>query len=107
MMVEDRRTALRFNVQVPTEYENSHTGSGLTENVSLSGVLIERVSRSIAIQTEIRLRFSFFIGSFDTVFHGTVIRHTEGGFAVQFADMDPVQLDVLRRILRLSPLGSP
>ena len=107
MMVEERRVAPRFSVQVPTEYEDSHMGSGLTENVSLSGVRIEHASRSIPIQTEIRLRFSFFIGSFDTVFHGTVIRHTGGGFAVEFGDMDPVQLDVLRRILRLSPLGSP
>ena len=107
MMVEERRAAPRFNVRVPTEYENSHMGSGLTENVSVSGVLIEPASRSIAIQTEIQLRFSFFIGSFDTVFHGTVVRHTEGGFAVHFEDMDQVQLEVLRRILRLSPLGSP
>ncbi len=107
MIVEEQRSAPRFNVQVPTEYENGHPGSGLTENVSLSGVLIEPASRSIAIQTEIRLRFSFFIGSFDTLFHGTVVRHTGDGFAVEFGDMDPVQLDVLRRILRLSPLGSP
>ncbi len=105
-MVEERRREPRFSVQVPTEYENSQTGSGLTENVSLSGVLIEHASRSIPIQTEIRLRFSFFSGSFDTEFQGTVIRHTGGGFAVQFGDMDPVQVEVLRRIIRLSPLGS-
>ncbi len=105
MMVEERRREPRFPVQVPTEYENSQTGSGLTENVSLSGVLIE-ASRSIPIQTEIRLRFSFFVGSFDTEFQGTVIRHTGGGFAVQFGDMDPVQAEVLRRIIRLAPLGS-
>ena len=98
-MVEERRAAPRFSVQVPTEYENSHMGSGLTENVSLSGVLIEPASRSIAIQTEIGMRFSFFIGSFGTVFQGTVVRHTEDGFAVQFIDMDEAQLEVLRKIL--------
>ena len=107
MIVQEQRREPRFSVQVPTEYENCHPGSGLTENLSLSGVLIERVSRSIAIQTELRLRFSFFIGSFDTLFHGTVVRHTGDGFAVEFGDIDPVQLNVLRRILRLSPLGSP
>ncbi len=107
MMVEEQRAAPRVSVQVPTEYENSHTGSGVTENVSVSGVLIDHASRSMAIQTAIRLRFSFFIGSFDTVFHGTVIRQTGDGFAVQFGDMDQVQLEVLRRILRLSPLGLP
>ena len=106
MMVEEQRREPRFIVEVPTEYENSQTGSGFTENLSVSGVLIEHASRSMAIQTEIRLRFSFFIGSFDTVFQGTVIRHTGGGFAVQFGDMDGFQLGVLRRIIRLSPLGS-
>ena len=106
-MVEEKRTAPRISVQVPTEYENSQMGSGLTENMSVSGVLIEPASRSIAIQTQIRLRFSFFIGSFDTEFHGTVVRHTGNGFAVQFQEVDDVQREVLRRILRLSPLGSP
>ena len=97
-MVEEQRVAPRFSVQVPTEYENSHMGSGLTENVSLSGVLIEHASTSMAIQAEIQLRFSFFSGSFDTVFRGTVVRHTEDGFAVQFVDMGEAQLEVLRRI---------
>ena len=63
MMVEEQRAAPRFSVQVPTEYEDAHTGCGHTENVSLSGVLIEHASISIAIQTRIRLRFSFFMGS--------------------------------------------
>ncbi len=99
MMVEEQRAAPRFGVQAPAEYENSHVGSGLTENVSISGVRIEHASRSIAIQTEIRLRFSFFMGSFDTVFRGTVVRQTGDGFAVQFGDMGEAQLEVLRRIL--------
>ncbi len=99
-MVEERRAAPRFSIQVPTEYANSHTGGGLTENVSLSGVRIEHASVSIEIQTDIRLRFSFFMGSFDTVFLGTVVRHTGDGFAAQFGDMGEAQLEVLRRILR-------
>ncbi len=99
MMVEEQRAAPRLSIQAPTEYENSHMGSGFTKNVSLSGVRIEHASRSIAIQTEIRLRFSFFTGSFDTIFQGTVVRHTEGGFAVQFGDMGEAQLQMLRRIL--------
>ncbi len=102
MMVKEQR-APRFSVQVPTEYEDSHTGSGLTENVSLSGVRVEHVSRSMAIQTEIRLRFSFFMGSFDTVFRGAVVRHTGDGFAVQFGDMGEAQLEVLHRVLRRFP----
>ncbi len=103
MMVEQRRAAPRFTIQVPTEYENSQMGSGLTENVSISGVRIENASVSIAIQTEIRLRFSFFKGSFDTLFRGTVVRHTGPGFAVQFSDMDKGQIKVLHRALNYPP----
>ena len=100
MMAEERRRAPRLSVQAPTEYENSHTGSGLTENVSLSGVLIGRASVSIAIQTETRLRFSFFVGSFGTEFRGTVIRHAGDGFAIQFSDMGEAQLEVLHKAFR-------
>ncbi len=99
MMVEEQRAAPRLSIQAPTEYENSHMGSGFTENVSLSGVRIEHATIPMAMQTEIRLRFSFFVGSFDTVFQGTVVRDTGPGFAVQFGDMGEAQLEVLRGIL--------
>ncbi len=99
MMVEEQRRARRFSIQVPTEYKNSQMGSGLTGNVSTSGVLVKNASVSSAIQTEMWLRFSFFLGSFGTVFQGTVVRHTGDGFAVQFGDMGEAQLEVFRRIL--------
>lgn len=106
MTYEEKRVSARISVQVPTDYENSHTGSGLTENLSLSGVLIESASTSIGVQTDIEMRFAFFIGSSNTVFRGTVVRHTSDGFAVHFEDMDEVQLGVLRKIHQLAPLGS-
>ena len=84
MMVEERRAAARLSVEVPTEYETPHVGNGFTKDVSLSGVLIENASKSVEIQTGIRLRFSFFVGSFDTVFWGSVVRQTGDGFAVHF-----------------------
>ena len=101
MMVKVEREAPRFDVQAPVEYENSHRGSGSTTNLSLVGVLIEYASTIIPIETEIRLRFSFFEGSFDTEFRGTVIRHTKDGFAVQFGDMGETQLEVLQRTFQL------
>ncbi len=101
MMGREQRAAQRYSVRVSTEYEGSDMGSGFTENVSLSGALIEYASTSIPIQTKIRMRFSFFIGSFDTVFWGIVVRHTEDGFAVEFVDMGESQLAVLRKILGL------
>jgi len=101
MIAREQRAASRFTVRVSTEYESSHTGNGFTENLSLSGVLIEYASTSIPIKTMITMRFSFFAGSFDTEFQGSVVRHTDDGFAVQFVDMGEAQLEVLRRILRL------
>lgn len=101
MLGRDRRAAHRYTVRVSTEYESSEVGSGFTENVSISGALVEYASRVIPIQTKIQLRFSFFPGSFDTVFRGIVARHTEDGFAVEFVDMGETQLEVLRKILRL------
>ena len=101
MIGRDQRTASRFTVRVSTEYEGSHVGTGLTENLSLSGVLIEYASTSIPIKTKIAMRFSFFAGAFDTVFWGSVVRQTDDGFAVQFVDMGETQLEVLRKILRL------
>ena len=102
-MVEDRRTALRISVQVPTKYEYPHMGYGFTDNVSLSGVSIEHASRSMALQTKTGMRFCFFMGSFDILFRGTVVRLTEDGFAVQFGDLDEAQREVLHRGLHLSP----
>ncbi len=103
MMVEERRAAPRLSIQAPAEYEDSRMGSGFTKNVSLSGVRIEHASVSMAIQTEIRLRFSFFMGSFGTEFRGTVVRHTGPGFAVQFSDMDKGQIKVLHRAFNYPP----
>ena len=100
-MAKEQRTAPRFDVKAPVEYENSHKGSGFTTDLSLAGVLIEYASTMIVIETEIRLWFSFFEGSFDTVFRGTVVRHTEDGFAVQFVDMGEAQIAVLQRTFRL------
>ncbi len=105
-MAKEQRAAQRYSVRVSTEYESSDMGSGFTENVSLSGALIEYASRSIPLKTKIRLRFSFFVGSFDTVFQGIVSRHTDDGFAVQFVEMGESQVEVLRKCLRLSPTGS-
>ncbi len=115
MTFEEKRVAPRFHVQVPTEYENSHsgsdlkgsdpTGSGMTANLSTSGVLIEPASTSMAVETGIQLRFAFFIGSSHTVFRGTVVRQTSDGFAVHFGDMDEAQLGVVRRIRQLAPVA--
>ncbi len=105
MTIDEERRAPRFSIQVPTEYEyrTSTWGTGLTENVSTSGVLVEHTSAASPIDAEMRMRFSFFHGSFDTVFTGAVVRYTEGGFAVRFVHLEPTQIDVLRRTLSVPP----
>ncbi len=80
--------------------QDAETGRGLTKDVSLSGVRIEQVSLAVPIETELRLRFSFFLGSYATLFPGKVVRHTTDGFAVQFGSLDVAQLETLRTALR-------
>ncbi len=80
--------------------QDAETGRGFTKDVSLSGVLIERASVEVPIDTELRLRFSFFLGSFETRFQGEVVRNTTDGFAVQFGSLDAAQLEILRTALR-------
>ncbi len=101
MSPEDRRAAPRLRIQAPMEYrQDAETGRGFTKDVSLSGVRIEQASLAVPIETELRLRFSFFLGSFETLFRGNVVRHTTDGFAVQFGSLDVAQLEILRTALR-------
>ena len=102
---QDRRAAPRLSIQVPAEYEyrTSAWGTGFTENVSTSGVLVEHTSAASPIDREMRMRFSFFDGSFGTVFTAAIVRYTKGGFAIRFVDLEPTQIDVLRRALSLPP----
>ncbi len=79
--------------------QDAERGRGFTEDVSLSGVRIEQVSLAVPIETELRLRFSFFLGSFETLFRGKVVRHTTDGFAVQFGSLDVAQIETLRTAL--------
>ncbi len=97
---QERRQTPRFSICVPMEYEDhSVAGRGFTENVSLSGVLIEQPSSPAPIGENLLLRFSFFLGSFGTPFSGKVVRHAEDGFAIQFASLEEAELEILRKAL--------
>ena len=95
----DRRRAIRFEVRAPTQYANHERGTGTTENVSVSGVLIQNATRAVGVGSSLEVRFSFFPGSFDTPFTARVIRHTDDGFALQFDDLGPPQISLLRSAL--------
>ena len=98
---QERRAEPRFSIQVPTEYEyeSSTPGSGFTENVSTSGVLVEHASAGFPIDAELRMRFLFFHGSFDTLFTGAVVRYT----AARFVRLETAQIEVLRRAFSVPP----
>jgi len=65
----------------------------------MSGVLLSSTSNRVSLGTGLELRFSLFAGSFDTSFRGTVVRHTEDGFAVQFDALASAQVELLHRAL--------
>ena len=98
---EDRRLAPRFRIQVPVWFANGTvSGTGVTRDISLTGVRIDEVSVQPDPHAALELRFSFFVGSFETPFRARWIRPTnKGGFAVQFTELGGPQLDLLRRAL--------
>ncbi len=103
MAIEEQRVAPRLSVQVPTEFQNSALGTGVTADVSTSGVRVAHTSIPVRLETQLRMRFSFFFGSFETEFLGTVVRHAGDGFAVRFGSLETAHDEVLRRALSLPP----
>ncbi len=102
----ERRIAPRYRVRVPVEYEQaSVTGRGTTWDISASGVHVSmrHASSALSIGSEVKLRFSFFAGSFDTAFPANVVRQTPEGFAVQFDPLGSAHRDLLRQAL---PIGN-
>lgn len=97
----ERRVARRYDIRVPVEYGQNQAvhGSGTTWNLSVSGVRIQHASRQVEVGGLLALRFSFFPGSFETPLPGSVVRHTEDGFAVQFDVLDATQIRLLSRAL--------
>ena len=98
----ERRIARRYPIQAPVEYEQtSVTGRGTTQDISSSGVHIamSNASPPLSIGNGVKLRFSFFVGSFNVAFPANVVRHTSGGFAVRFDRLGPTHRDVLRQAL--------
>jgi len=88
---------MRFSIRVPVEYEEASA----TWDVSTSGVhvALSYAAPPLSIGTGVRMRFSFFAGSFDLSFAGSVVRHTDEGFAVEFEPLDAAHRDLLRQAL--------
>ena len=104
-----QRAATRVKLQAPVEYRGSEAqgtqgtqgthGTGTIWDISASGARLEDVSASLEQGATAWLRCSFFLGSFDVELKGSVVRHTETGFAVEFRDLGKAQVGLLRSIL--------
>lgn len=102
--VRNRRVAPRYDLRAPVEYSFSDLrGEGVVWNISSSGARIDLAYPPVASGTRLRLRFSFYPGSFETELPAEVVRRTETGFAVRFESLDEKQAKVLR--LALPPLA--
>ena len=90
----------RFDLRAPVAYSGEPgTGRGLIWNISTSGLRIEAASVEAPLGTELRIRASYFAGSSEVTLHGRVVRHTEGGFAVQFENLPFEAQELLNQIL--------
>ena len=99
--------APRYEIRVPVECRfrfKSEIAAGTTTNISTSGVRIALGSGSArqSVGSGLTMRFSFFAGSFETLFGASVVRHTNDGFAVRFSALDGRQRELLRQALPVS-----
>lgn len=95
------RSAPRFNIRAPAEYRwEGRTGSGTIWNISASGARIEKITTPAVLGTEIRVRSSFFPGSFEAELAAHVVRETElGGFAIRWMELGERERGMLERAL--------
>jgi hypothetical protein len=102
------RSAPRFDIRAPAEYRwNGRTGNGTIWNISASGARIEKITTPAVLGTEIRVRSSFFPGSFEAELPGYVVRETElGGFAIRWVHLGERERRILERALP-RPAQSP
>lgn len=97
---QERRQAPRVRLRAPVEYRGRRAqGTGTIWDISASGARLENVSTCLDEGETARMRASFFLGSFDVELKGSVVRHTETGFAVQFLELGTDQVGLLRSIL--------
>ena len=78
---------------------NGHQGTGEVQNISSSGMLIERSSCFAQPGWRVWVRTSYFPGSSEVPIPTVVVRTTDTGFAVRYADLSPAAQDVIGHIL--------
>ncbi len=98
-IVEDDDGNRRRGGRVPTQFESLYSagrseGTGTLADISYSGALIEGASMKPEIGKDLRIYvFVQPVAPFELV--GTVVRHTEAGFAIEY----PAVSDEVRRFV--------
>ena len=73
--------------------------TGQVRDISVTGARIENVGARPEEGSDLRLGFSFYAHALPVPIHGKVVRHIEGGFAVEFQDVDFRTQILLRALL--------
>ena len=74
-------------------------GVGEVENISTSGLLLERCSAPTRTGHTVWLRASYFPGSTEVPLESRVVRTTETGFAVRFVNLTPAAEHMIGQVL--------
>ena len=84
-----KKTCQRRDSRVRTQFETlSSSGTGVLQDISYSGAQIGEISKPPEIGSDITLYvFLQPINPIELV--GTVVRHTENGFAIEYKDVNP------------------
>jgi len=94
-------SAPRFNLGIPARYQvrgQEPVETGLIQNISKSGALVENQSGGAAMGSQLRLSFSLFPDSQPLQFLAEVVRVADSGFAVRF-NLDPHNRKLLEAAL--------
>jgi len=83
----------RRDSRVRTRFETNYSfgredGSGTLANISYSGALLTETSHQPRVGSQVRV-WVFLDEHSHFVIVGQVVRHVEGGFAIEYADLNP------------------
>jgi hypothetical protein len=95
-----RQPAPRFALRAPASYRGSEVeGVGEVQNISSSGLLLDRCSTPPREGATVWLRASYFPGSIEVPIESKVVRITRSGFAVRFVNLTPNVTRLIGHIL--------
>ncbi len=95
---QERRAAPRFRIKAPVNFEAGFTeGWGTLADISTKGARIDEADPRLKKGSSVRLMISLVEGALPVKLKAKVVRETERGFAVEFAELEP-RLEQLIRL---------